>query len=203
MKNLRFYKFYLSNPWRIVQQLRYKSYLKKNPGVPWMSPKVIEFLATKIDENFEVLEWGSGGSTAWFAKRAKKVLSVENNKNWYDKVSRTLKENKILNVDYRFIEADDSIKQDDFLKAGIVPDYVSVIHEYDESYFDMIIVDGSHRNICINQAPKYIKPGGYLVLDNSNWMSTEKWGIPKGWRMVSHHDVGVSCTSVWQKPIRD
>ena len=201
MKNIQFFKFYLSNPWRIVQQIRYKSFLKNNPGVPWMAPKVIDFLATVIDQKSVMLEWGSGGSTAWFAKRAKNVLSIENNKKWYDRVSRSLKENKISNVDYRYIEADDSIQQDVFLREGKVPEYVSVIHGYEENFFDLVVVDGSHRNICINQAPKYIRPGGYLVLDNSNWMSSEKWGIPKGWDLVSHHDFGVSCTSVWQKPL--
>lgn len=200
MKDLKFIKFYLANPWRIVQQLRYKAFLKKNPGVPWMAPKAIEFLDQVITPRFHLFEWGSGGSTAWFAKRAKHVTSVESNKEWFERVSINLKSKNIHNVDYRLIEVDESIDEEECIKKGKIPPYVAQIHKFPENHFDMVIVDGSHRNTCIHQAPNYIKPGGYLVLDNSNWMSHEKWGIPKDWNLVSHHDVGVSCTSVWQKP---
>lgn len=191
--------FYLANPWRIVQQLRYRTYLRKNPGVPWMAPNVVEFLNTVITKNDKILEWGSGGSTAWFAARAQSVVSVENNKFWYEKVKRTLQEKRIQNVDYRLIDVDESINQDECIKKGIIPPYVAVVNTYPEEHFDMVIVDGSHRNICINQVPKRLKRGGYMVLDNSNWMSFEKWGVSKEWKLVSHHDVGVSCTTVWQK----
>lgn len=201
MKSSKVFKFYFSNPWRIVQQLKYKYFLKQNPGVPWMAPGAIKFLDQTINEKFTMLEWGSGGSTAWFAKRARKVISIESNISWYDRVSETLKSSGIKNVDYRFIETDDCLQQDECIKQGIVPPYVAVVNAYQENFFDLVVIDGSLRNICINEAPKYIRPGGYLVLDNSNWMSPEKWGIPVGWELVNHHDVGVSCTSIWQKPV--
>jgi predicted O-methyltransferase YrrM len=167
-----------------------------------MAPKAIEFLDKVIESQFQILEWGSGGSTAWFAKRAKLVTSVESNREWFERVSHNLKSNHIHNVDYRLIEVDETLNEEQSLKKGQIPPYVSIVHAYPENHFDMVIVDGAHRNICIHQAPKYIKPGGYLVLDNSNWMSHEKWGIPKNWHVVSHDDVGVSCTTVWQKPVQ-
>lgn len=201
MKDKKFFTFYLSNPWRIVLQLKYKYFLKNNPGVPWMAPKAIAYMDKVIDKNFQMLEWGSGGSTTWFSKRAKHVTSVEDNQSWFERVRRTFEQEKITNIDYRFIPTDHSIDQEKCIQEKKIPEYVAVVNGFQQDYFDMIIVDGSFRNVCINQSPRFLKPGGYLVLDNSNWMSFEKWGIPKNWQLVCHDDVGVSCTSIWQKPL--
>ena len=77
MKGAKFLKFYLSNPLRIIHQIKYKNFLKNNPGVPWMAPKSIEFLDKTIAKDFKMLEWGSGGSSTWFAKRAESLISLK------------------------------------------------------------------------------------------------------------------------------
>jgi hypothetical protein len=45
--------------------------------------------------------------------------------------------------------------------------YVNVISQYPDSSFDIISVDGRSRNACIRAALKKLRPGGMLILDNS------------------------------------
>lgn len=198
--NSKFLKFYFANPVRIFQQVKYKYFLRKNPGVPWMAPGAIKFLDAEIKPEHKMFEWGSGGSTAWFANRCKEIVSIENNQGWFQKVQGMFKEQKLSNIDYRFIETDESLDQKEAIRTKALPEYVKVISEFSQESFDIIIIDGSFRHICINHAPTFLKSGGLLVLDNSNWCSFEKWGAPKDWEIVCHDDVGVSCTTIWKKP---
>jgi predicted O-methyltransferase YrrM len=38
----------------------------------------------------------------------------------------------------------------------------------DECYYDVIVIDGRHRNNCMTQSLKRIKPNGIIILDNSD-----------------------------------
>jgi hypothetical protein len=44
-----------------------------------------------------VLEFGGGQSTLWWAERAKNVVTLEGNKEWYEKIKRDMPENVDLN----------------------------------------------------------------------------------------------------------
>src|SRR5262245_58674086 len=52
-----------------------------NP-LPWLTHPAIEWLDSVIGPDDTVFEWGSGASTAWFAQRAKSVVSVEHDQTW-------------------------------------------------------------------------------------------------------------------------
>src|SRR4051812_14883663 len=47
--------------------------------IPWFSYAAIDFLDAALRTNMTVFEYGSGGSTLFFAKRAKSVFTVEDN----------------------------------------------------------------------------------------------------------------------------
>lgn len=51
-------------------------------GLPWMTYDAIAFLEEITSEENNVFEWGSGGSTIFFAARCKQVISVEHDKEW-------------------------------------------------------------------------------------------------------------------------
>ena len=188
----KFLKFYLADPGRIFQQMRYKKFLKDNPGVPWMAPGAISWLESNIANDFKILEWGSGGSTKWFANRCEKIVSVENQKGWYDKVKKDLANDEVENVDYRFVEVNEDIDQIKAIENKECPPYVAVVKEFDKKFFNLVVIDGPLRHICIPNVEEHIAPGGYVLLDNSNWCSFDEWRIPKNWKQVCHDDVGVS-----------
>jgi predicted O-methyltransferase YrrM len=48
-----------------------------------------------------------------------------------------------------------------------VKNYASQIDKFSDYHFDVVIVDGHVRVDCLAHAVKKVKPGGILILDNS------------------------------------
>ena len=55
-------------------------------GKPWITFAAIELLEKTLSNNDRVFEYGRGGSTIFFAKRAKRFISVEHDIKWYNNV---------------------------------------------------------------------------------------------------------------------
>ena len=53
----------------------------------------IAFLDGRLNKTMRVMEYGSGGSTAWYGRRVDHVTSVEHDPQWYDAVKRTIPAN--------------------------------------------------------------------------------------------------------------
>ena len=50
----------------------------------------------------------------------------------------------------------------------------------------------------LHGAPK-IKRGGLLLVDDTNWLSLEEWGIPKSFELL-HQSVKINTvTSIWRR----
>jgi predicted O-methyltransferase YrrM len=92
-------------------------------------------------------------STIWYAGRAGSVVSIEDCWPWYEKVQKLLRDNGLGHVDYRF--------------AGDMHSY-SDLDAIADSGFDLIVVDGSHRDDCASVAIRLVRRGGAIYLDNSD-----------------------------------
>jgi len=137
--------------------------------IPWFSYSAIDFLKTFLKPQMNVCEYGSGGSTLFFAQRTARVHSIEDNPRWYELVSQRLIEKRVKNVTLQLCPFDfknpTGFEQSDYLRA--LPD----------EKFDVIVVDGSEewtqvRPICFEKAQRHIKPGGIIIVDDS-------WRYPK------------------------
>jgi predicted O-methyltransferase YrrM len=126
--------------------------LTDRPYLPWVPFAVIKKLTRVLNKDSRVLEYGSGRSTIWLARRAHSVISIEDCQAWHEKVSETFKKLNLQNVDYRFLTGDMYCSASDFV---------------DET-FDLIIVDGKYRSKCVENTHRKLKAGGYLYLDNSD-----------------------------------
>jgi len=120
-----------------------------NP-IPWVTYSFIDFIKERINKDHTVFEFGSGNSTYFYAKYAGKVVSVEHDKEWYNKIVDTKPEN----ADMIFTE----------LKTN--GDYCRMPVKLDAK-FDVIIVDGRDRVNCCKQAIEALTPAGVVVLDDS------------------------------------
>jgi len=148
---------------------------------PWLSFGAIEFLKSILSANMNVFEYGSGGSTLFLAARAKQVISVEHDKQWFTNMKTELSKRGIDNIEYLYVPSesdsqfnkkyfgnpDDYISSDILYKGENFESYVKIIDRYPENFFDLVIVDGRARPSCIKHALPAIKAGGYLVVDNS------------------------------------
>lgn len=121
---------------------------------PWLVKDAIKILDKILNKNCIGLEFGSGRSTVWFAKRVKYLISIESNKFWLNKVNAKLKKEKLNNVSLLFKDKST---------------YVDVVDELSEEYFDFVLVDGELRDVCAYKSIPKIKRGGLLIIDNINW----------------------------------
>lgn len=127
------------------------------PTEPWITREAINFLEKYLTKEMIIAEFGSGSSTKWFSNRVKKLVSIENEKEWYLKVIEEVKES---NVDYRLVEYDEKDEQSKIK-------YANSLSEFEDEYFDFILIDGRLRNRSLIASYKKVKKNGIIMLDNA------------------------------------
>ena len=117
-------------------------------------PEEKDFFLKHLNKKQNVLEWGSGSSTAVIAEKVKSVVSIEHNREWYGTVSKNLPSNAKLHFvppkyqhDWR-VDGDGS--PDNFKK------YISYPVELGNKY-DLILIDGRARVKCASVCSKISK----------------------------------------------
>lgn len=122
--------------------------------LPWYTYPAIEYIEQLDLSNKKVFEYGVGNSSLFFAQKAKHVTSVEDNKEWFEKIQQQKPDN--LTIIYKPNK-----------KA-----YIASIEEQ-ATLFDIIVIDASHRLDCCMFVQKFLAPGGFIILDNSDWCQEE------------------------------
>jgi len=122
---------------------------------------MIEILDTWLQPGDSGLEFGSGRSTRWFAKRVGHLTSVEHNPEWFRIVSGQLASLRGNGVDYRLCEDGDA--------DSATTSYVKVASAIAQESLDFCLIDGVARDHCALATLDRLKPGGILIIDNVNW----------------------------------
>jgi predicted O-methyltransferase YrrM len=130
----------------------------RTPERPWIVPAAIGWLRRRIQRDWSVLELGSGRSTTWLARRAGRVLSLEDNEFWHERTRERLAEAGLDNVELRLLPVDD---------------FPAAISALPDRSFDLVLVDfleapAVTRIDCIVPGREKVRPGGYLLLDDSD-----------------------------------
>jgi predicted O-methyltransferase YrrM len=161
---------------------------------PWLTPAAIRYLARLLAPTWHVFEFGSGYSTPWLARRCGTLVSVEHDPRWHEQIERLLGSSGMVLL--RPIE-----------------DFPQAMTEQADASFDLVIVDGAeaedgHRRLaCAEAARPKIRPGGYLMLDDSDrdiYRSADSilagWSVLRfaGWRKFPLHAIE---TSFYRKPL--
>jgi hypothetical protein len=132
--------------------------------LPWFSYAAIDFLERHVKAHMKVCEYGSGGSTLFFAERAASVVSIENDPSWHEMVTRRLEAKALTNATVMLCPFD--------FKNPIGFEYSQYLHAIPDEKFDIIIIDGSEewtqvRPICFQKAEPRVRKGGIIVVDDS------------------------------------
>lgn len=191
---------YFFQPIYLARRIAYRFYEINHPDEPWIAQGAIRFCEKNLTKEHIGLEWGSGRSTTWYGVRLKSLLSIEYNHSWYSIVNRKLKEKEVENVECRYIPLDHSLNQPTLPRYDQTPKYVKVVEEFDDESIDFVVVDGHYRQACILEALKKIKSGGFLLVDNTNWMPLKEWGVPCDWSIVHQSSNVMTETTIWKKP---
>jgi hypothetical protein len=166
--NLSLYRFFFR--WRNLKtendSFKYK--------IPWITFPAITHIQRFITRDMNVFEYGSGGSTIYFAGQVKEVISIEHDKEWFAKLSNFLVQMNINNVRLKISEPlklENSKKiyysENEKYEGLSFENYVLEINNYPDNYFDVILIDGRARNACFLHSLNKLKNGGRLVWDNT------------------------------------
>lgn len=193
--------YWLRHPHLILPRIRYWRWEREHPDAPWLCPGAIEFCEQHLTRDMIGLEFGSGRSTAWFAKRLGRLTSIEHDRAWYERVRQKLAQRGCDNVDYRFVPLDLSWREGEPWERRPLPAYVAVLDDFADGSLDFVVVDGHYRTLCIRQALSKLKQGGMLLIDDVGmWYADKGPPVPADWTLISLTSNGLKETGVWQKP---
>lgn len=174
---------------------------KSRTDKPWLPYLAIDYLGSILKPAMTVFEYGSGGSTLFFAGRVNRVISVEHDPEWYGKI------NALSNVDKFLVGYTDDLIGNDKSKPGHYTsgpylknfrNYVSFIDRFEN--LDLIFIDGRSRAACLKHARQKIKPGGWIVLDNSerDYYLKNTLHLFDGWETVEFFGYGPQIEWPWK-----
>lgn len=193
--------------------------------MPWINFQAFRFLQKIMKPEMHVFEFGMGGSTLFFAQNVEKIVSIEHNPAWFEKVNALLSNKGLANYENQVIlpvpiadyDQKTHTNPTDYV-SYYMPDcrhysfekYAQSIEAYPDESFDMILVDGRSRNACVMHAISKLKKNGFLILDNAeradyayahqtldalHWKSTHFWGLGP----YTHTSTRFWQTSFWQR----
>ena len=153
---------------------------------PWITPGAIITLERILKPDWNILECGCGGSTVFYSKRVKSVLSLESDLGWADQI-------KQLNL------PNTTIKHCADLKA-----FTDVIWDLPNDHYDFVSVDaarGIDRLALTRKAMDKLKIRGWLMIDNYNANGAENFIAPPSWLSFVFDDIhwDGKGTKLWQR----
>ena len=123
--------------------------------MPWITYPCIDYLEHIFKEmnlrRVNLLEYGAGWSTLWWAHRCGKVYSIEHDEKWYNYISAIAPDN----VTMRYV--------------SLLPraDYAQYPLNFGVN-FEILVIDGRNRALCAKFAPSVLTPNGVIIFDNAD-----------------------------------
>jgi len=157
------------NPDLAPKYLRNCPWVTRSPlarGVPWWSFRAIEYLDQLLPADVAVFDWGSGGSTLFWARRGAHVLALEHDREWARRVAEALDAERVRNrVDLR-LDPDWETKLRRSAEGGEVKWAGD-----DLSGFDLIAIDcgvdtADVRRECFRFAETQVRSGARILVDD-------------------------------------
>lgn len=152
--------------------------------VPWLTFPALDYLSRLDFSQANVLEYGGGQSSLWWAARARTVTTVEGRAAWAGMIRSKAPANLHL--------------------IGPVegPEYVESPLQEGRMY-EVVVIDGFLRPECARASLPFLAEHGLLILDNSDWNApTCSWLRAQGMMQIDFHGFGpvndyTWCTSVF------
>lgn len=163
----------------------------KGEPLPWVTYSFIDFIKIRLTKDLSIFEYGSGNSTLFYAQRIGRIVSVEHDKDWFDKIVKE----KAANAEMIFTQLE---------KGGEYSKKAALIGEK----FDVIIVDGRDRVNCVKNSVDALTSKGVLVLDDSEreiYQEARTFLTQKGFKELPFTGISPGLfynktTSVFYKP---
>jgi len=211
----------LLRPRYVADRVRLAVHQRLHPDAPWLTAEATELLDRWLLPIHVGIEWGSGRSTRWFARRVKRLVSIEHDAGWHATVSTQLDEDGLTNVDYRLLPCEpERVETPEWIAAMFASDYVRAVDGFAPKSIDFALVDGMYRSACALAVLPKLRSGALLIVDNVNWFLPSASRAPssrsltdeplsptwaefvdaiRGWELRWTQN-GVADTAIWVAP---
>lgn len=150
--------------------------------MPWMTFASIDYISKHLHADSKVFEFGGGGSTLFFLKNNAAVYTVEHDEKWFEILQGIVEQKLGAKWKGFFIQAEQGDfllnpspsnpahygTNDQFYQGTHFKNYSTKILDFEDGFFDMVLVDGRSRPACLSHSLAKVKKGGLLILDNSD-----------------------------------
>ena len=133
-------------------------------ALPWYTYPCIDFLRARSFDGKNILEFGGGQSTFWWAAGRTRVVTLEGSREWHAKLAPLIPPN----VDLFYVT--------DLCAQECIADVERILSDL-ALKFDVIIIDGLHRYEMIDIACRYVAGNGAIICDDS-----EGYGFQSGFQ---------------------
>lgn len=134
--------------------------------LPWLTPGAIEVLEKIVQPDFDVLEFGAGGSTLYFSDHCRSLVTWEDNVGWMNKIKPMIRHPDRVSINTDLAKV---------LNIGRT--------------FDIVLVDSegirTDRQAISLRALPMVDVGGWFILDNYGRYKTD---FLKGWKIETFDD---------------
>ncbi len=151
-------------PRYVLDRLAIKALGRSGEPRPWITEDARRLLDQLLRPSDLGLEYGSGGTTWFFAPRVEHLYSVEGFDDWYEPLAEKLRARGVGNVSLHLASARELGYESDAHRAA----YVGAHADLEPASLDFVLVDGEYRDECALRALGLLRSGGLLILDNAD-----------------------------------
>ena len=123
---------------------------QQDQEIPWFTYPALECVEQWDLSSKRIFEFGTGHSTIYWSRCAMEVVGVESDPEWAARIEGRVGANTRL-----LVESDKIRYAKRLMEEG--------------GDFDVIVIDGIKRFQCVDPAITRLRPGGVIILDNSDW----------------------------------
>jgi hypothetical protein len=185
-------------------------------GDPWVTFGARRALERILTPSSQVFEFGTGGSTIFFAQRARQVVAVEHDPGWFELVEAAVRpyanvelilvEPAPMSPEVATLDVRHYTSTDERYRGQWFRDYVRTIERFPDGHFDVVLVDGRCRVESFVHGSRKVRPGGWIVLDDSERAEyAEALRVVAGWKRnrfggPKPYVPQFVETTLWQRP---
>ena len=138
---------------------------------PCMDDREIKFIESFLSKDKDFLEFGSGGSTFYFADKVKNLISIEHDEYWCSQMTQKLNEKQVKNAEILFAAPTSqwvssefpwnfrSVEFNSYIKA---PEYIR--RNFPDFKFDVVLLDGRARVECAKFIYPYLTDDAVVIM---------------------------------------
>ena len=122
---------------------------------PWMHKLEYELIVESLDKTKQMLEWGSGTSTAYFSQYVQHIDSIEHDLEWINTTKKYLRDNNVVNATLHEVPWDSPRPARSLTEYYMFDSYINYVDKLNKKY-DVVLIDGRARFWCAEKILPYL-----------------------------------------------